>query len=139
MSVHYIPKGHHAVEPYFRVKNVHRLIDFLTTAFSAEVMMKLEVPERGFMHCEIQIGDSRLMAGQREDAMKLSMHIYVQDVDSAYARALHAGGKSIHAPMDMPYGDRSAGVEDPEGNVWWIATHIEDVSEAEILRRLRKP
>ena len=45
-------------------------------------------------------------------------------------------GKSLNAPTDHPYGDRGAGVEDPEGNVWWISTHIEDVAEDEILRRM---
>ena len=136
MSVHYIPKDHHSISPYFVVKNVHRLIDWLTSSFGAEVMVKIETPDRQVRHAEIKIGDSRIMAGQREPAMKLCTHLYLKDVDEAYARCLHTGGKSISPPTDHPYGDRGAGVEDPEGNVWWISTHVEDVSEEEIVRRM---
>lgn len=138
MSVHYIPKGHHTVAPYFIVSNVHNLIDFLTSAFDAEVLSKMEIPGRGIVHCEIKIGDSIFMAGQREQVMKLSTHLYLRDVDEAYKRAIRAGGKSLGEPTNHPYGDRGAGVEDPQGNIWWISTHIEDVSEAEIIRRMSK-
>jgi uncharacterized glyoxalase superfamily protein PhnB len=139
MSVHYIPKGHHAVAPYFVVKSVHRLIDFLTSSFRAEVLSKLQLPNGRIIHSEIKIGDSVIIAGEREPAMKLSTHLYVKDIDEAYARCLKAGGKSIHEPTNHPYGDRGAGVEDPEGNIWWISTHVEDVSEAEIIRRMSQP
>lgn len=138
MSVHYIPKGHHAIAPYFVVKSVHSLIDFLTTAFGAEVMRKLQVPDGRIAHAEIKIGDSLIMAGEREPAMKLNTHIYVKDVDATYERCLKAGGKSLSAPVNHPYGDRGAGVEDPQGNIWWIATHVEEVSDAEVLRRFGK-
>ena len=138
MSVHYIPKGHHSIAPYFVVKNVHSLIDWLTSSFGAETLVKMELPDGRIQHCEIKIGDSIIMAGQREPAMKLATHLYLKDVDAAYERCLKAGGKSLYAPVTHPYGDRGAGVEDPEGNIWWISTHVEDVSEAEIIRRMSK-
>ena len=136
MSVHYIPKNHHTVEPFFIVKSVHNLIDWLTSSFGAEVLSKLELPDGRLAHAEIKIGDSIIMAGERPIPMKLSTHIYLRDVDDAYNRCLKAGGKSINPPTTHPYGDRSAGVEDPEGNIWWIGTHVEDVSEDEIIRRM---
>jgi PhnB protein len=49
----------------------------------------------------------------------------VPDADGAYARAMRAGATSLEAPRDKPYGDRSAGVKDPFGNSWFIATYQE--------------
>jgi uncharacterized glyoxalase superfamily protein PhnB len=63
------------------------------------------------------------------------VHVYVPNVDDAYRKALAAGAKSEREPSDQFYGDRSAGVTDRAGNQWWIATHVEDVSEAEMARR----
>jgi PhnB protein len=136
MSVHYIPKDHHSIAPYFVVKSVHSLIDFLTSSFGAEVVSKMQMPDGRIAHAEIKIGDSLIMAGERPDSMKNCTHLYLKDVDAAYDRCLKAGGKSLAAPTTHPYGDRGAGVEDPEGNVWWISTHVEDVSEAEVIRRM---
>lgn len=138
MSVHYIPKGHHSIAPYFIVKNVHSLIDWLTSSFGAETLVKMEMPSGKIQHAEIKVGDSIIMAGQRDEAMKLATHLYLKDVDAAYERCLKAGGKSLYPPVTHPYGDRGAGVEDPEGNIWWISTHVEDVSEDEIIRRMSK-
>ena len=120
------------------MKSAHRLIDWLTSSFGAEVISKMEMPDGRVAHCEVKIGDSLVMIGEREPGMKLSTHLYLKDVDEAFARAVKAGGKVLNAPVDHPYGDRGAGVEDPEGNIWWISTHIEDVSEAEIIRRMSK-
>lgn len=63
------------------------------------------------------------------------LHLYVVDVDSLYEQAVNAGGKSLREPTDEFYGDRSAGVQDEWGNQWWIAIHIEDLSEEEIRER----
>jgi uncharacterized glyoxalase superfamily protein PhnB len=67
--------------------------------------------------------------------MRLNMHVYVPDTDATYRRALDAGAKTKREPKDEFYGDRTAGIEDPAGNIWWIATHMEDLSPAEIERR----
>jgi uncharacterized glyoxalase superfamily protein PhnB len=67
--------------------------------------------------------------------MQAMLYVYVDDVDATFQRALAAGGTSVQAPADHFYGDRSGGVKDPCGNVWYIATHIEDVSPAELKRR----
>ncbi len=72
-------------------------------------------------------GDMKPMPGM--------IYLYVPDVDSLYRAALAAGGKSVREPADQFYGDRTAGVEDPCGNQWYIATHIEDVSPDELIRR----
>ncbi len=75
------------------------------------------------MHAEIKIGDSIVMMGEGGEKTFLAMlHLYMEDVDAVYQRAIQAGGKSLREPTDQFYGDRSGGVEDAFGNQWWIAT-----------------
>ena len=79
----------------------------------------------GGLHAEVTIGDSKLMIGGYEsvEEMPTALHLYVPDADAVYQRALEAGATSLEEPVDQFYGDREAGVKDPTGNVWWIATH----------------
>ena len=92
------------------------------------------------MHAEVRIGDTKLMVGDTMPEFPAvqhgSLHLYVDDVDAVYQRALDAGATSMMAPIPMFYGDRTAAVIDPWGTRWSIATHIEDVSEEEMMRRL---
>ena len=78
----------------------------------------------------MRIGDSVVMLGDahgEHKPLQMMLYVYVDDVDATYQRALAAGAASVQAPADQFYGDRSGGVKDPFGNLWWIATHIEDV------------
>jgi PhnB protein len=68
-------------------------------------------------------------------AMPAMLYLYLEDVDAAYARALAAGATSIAEPKDQFYGDRSGGVQDMCGNLWWVGARIEDLSEEELMRR----
>lgn len=139
MAVKPIPDDYHAITPYLVVPGVARLIDFLTQAFGAELAHPPHKrPDGTIMHAQIRINDSRVMMGEPTGeftAMPASLYLYVEDTDAVYAQALRAGGTSIMAPADQFYGDRHGGVRDPSGNVWWIATHIEDVSPEELERR----
>ena len=81
------------------------------------------------MHVEVRIGDSMVMVGGGSEghplgrpAMPTALHVYVEDVDAVYQRALESGASSIGAPVDQEYGERGGGVKDPSGNVWYIAT-----------------
>jgi uncharacterized glyoxalase superfamily protein PhnB len=65
-----------------------------------------------------------------------TIYLYVPDTDAVYRAAVSAGGKSVREPADQFYGDRTAGVEDPCGNQWYVATHIEDVPPEEFERRV---
>ncbi len=80
----------------------------------------------------VMLGD----AGDQNPAMPAMIHLYVDDCDATYERALGAGGTSEREPTDQFYGDRSAGVRDSAGNLWWIATHVEDVPEEELAKRM---
>ncbi len=91
------------------------------------------------MHAEVKIGDSIVMMGEGADSKNFPgmLHLYMEDVDAVYQRAIQAGAKSLREPADQPYGDRSGGVEDAFGNQWWISTHVEDVSSDELERRMK--
>jgi uncharacterized glyoxalase superfamily protein PhnB len=138
MPVKPIPDGYHTITPYLMVFGVSKLLEFLKQALDAQVEYCLKNPDGSVMHATARIGDSMVMMGEAKGDWKpipASLYVYVPDVDTVYQRAVAAGGKSIMEPADMFYGDRHGGVIDPSGNTWWIATHIEDVSEAEVARR----
>jgi PhnB protein len=138
LAVTPIPEGYHTVTPYLVVQGVPTLIDFLKQAFDAQEIMRIPRPDGAIMHAEVRIGDSAVMMGEAMgefQPMPGSIHLYVNDADATYQRALQAGATSIMEPADQFYGDRSAGVVDPVGNRWWIATHQEDVPPEELARR----
>jgi uncharacterized glyoxalase superfamily protein PhnB len=137
-SVQPIPDGFHTVTPYLLVDDAAGLIPFLERAFGATLLGRYDSPDGRLMHASLQIGDSKVMMGQAAEqwpAMPAMLHLYVEDVDAVYRRAVEAGARSIREPEDQFYGDRSGGVVDPAGNQWWITTHIEDLSDEEMARR----
>jgi len=134
-----IPDGYHAVTPYLTVGDAAKLLEFMKAAFNATVPELMKDENGNVRHAEAQIGDSRLMVGQARDEWKprpATLYLYVENTDETYKRALAAGATSLMEPADQFYGDRNAGVEDAQGNWWWIATHIEDVTPEEIERRM---
>ena len=138
MPVQPIPEGYHTVTPYLTVPGVARLIDFLKQAFGAEEKERMMRPDGSVGHAEVRIGDSMVMMGEPSDKfppMPATIYLYVPDTDAAYRRAIQAGASSMMEPTNQFYGDRNAGVKDPSGNLWWIATHVEDVPPEEMRRR----
>ena len=127
MTRTYKPEGHNAVCPYLLVGDVEALLTFLSEAFDAQELSRWELADGTIKHAEVRIDDSVLMMGERpvtQAAMTGSVHIYVPDVDTTFNKALSAGATAIAEPRDLPYGDRSGGVRDPEGNYWWIGTRL---------------
>ena len=120
------PAGFGTVTPYLVGPEVPRLHAFLEQAFGAEVLTSHARPDGSIMHSEVRIGDSIVEIGQSmndADSRQSELHLYVPDADATYARAMAAGARSLSAPVDQPYGDREAGIVDPIGNHWYIATH----------------
>ena len=130
MAVKPIREGFHTVTPYLMVREAAQLIDFVKQAFAATELFR-GTGSAGGIHAEVRIGDSMVMIGGagtwNGEPMPAAIYLYMDDVDAVYKRALQAGAASLSEPADQPYGDRIAGVKDPFGNVWYIATHIEDV------------
>jgi PhnB protein len=130
------PEGMHNITPYLHPKGAPRVIDFLKRAFGAEEVFRAQDPAGTVHHARIRIGDSIIAMGEAHgpyQPMPPALHLYVPDTDAAYKRALEAGAISIDEPVDQGYGDRYAGVKDPFGNVWYIATHLREftIPEAE--------
>jgi PhnB protein len=119
-------EGFHTITPYLKAPGAAALIAFLTRAFRAEELLRVPGEGGAIRHAELRIGDSVVEVSDGSAAFPpfaSAMHLYVEDADAAYARALEAGAASLHAPVDQPYGDREAGVKDPAGNSWYLATH----------------
>ena len=139
--VHHVPEGHHTVTPYLVVPDGDALIQFMEKAFGARVVDRNYDGEGRLMHADLVVGDSHVLLGQSNEqfsATRAMIHLYVEDVDATYRRALDAGAESIREVADQFYGDRSGGVQDPSGTQWWIATHVEDVSPEEMERRIKE-
>ena len=133
------PEGFHTANPYLVVKQANEVLEFLIRAFGAEeVGERFKSPDGKIMHSAVRIGDSMVEVGDTPaEPMPANLHMYVDDVDAMYRRAMAAGGVSVREPSTTFYGDRSAGVKDPGGNSWWLACHVEDVSTEEIIRRAK--
>ena len=143
-----IPDGFHTVTPHLCIRGAADAIEFYKKAFGAEEIMRMPCPDgKSLMHAEIQIGDSRIMLADEMPGMEggpvspstakgttVSVALYVEDVDSAFKRAVDAGAKSTMPPTDMFWGDRYAKVNDPFGHDWGIATHKQDLTPDEIMK-----
>src|SRR6185436_777224 len=117
-----------SVRPYFIVKGADDLIAFLQQTFDAEVILRVPTPAGTVMHAEVRVGDSLVEmgdAGEQGQALAAPLHVYIDNVDEAYRRALAAGATSLYEPTDQPYGDREAGVVDQRGTQWFLATRLE--------------
>lgn len=127
MTNGYKPENYASVSAYLMVDGAQKLIDFLLAAFDAKVMRRYDNSDGTLMHGEVQIDDTIVMLSDRSEAypaFPVWMHVYVPDVDATYQKALAAGGESVQAPLQKDDPDRRAGVKDPTGNTWWIATQM---------------
>jgi PhnB protein len=141
-----IPDGYHSVTPYLCIDGAAKAIEFYKNAFGAKEVFRMGAPDGKVGHAELEIGGSRIMlADEYPDwdfrsprafgGSPVSIHLYVEDVDTVYNRAIAAGAKAKRPVVDQFYGDRSGSFEDPFGHVWHVATHTEDLTEEEIGRR----
>lgn len=120
-----IAPQHQQIMPYLIVKDAAQFIDFLKKIFNAEELERQMRTETLIAHAEVKVGQSTVMiadATREFKVMNAGMFIYVEDVDATYKDALKAGAKSLLEPYDPPYANRAAGIEDPFGNTWWLAT-----------------
>lgn len=138
MTAKPIPEGFHAITPYLFAEDASRLVKFISEAFGGTLIHRQERPDGSIMHAAMQVGDSMLMLADgtaQFRPMPTSIYLYVADCDAVYQTALDSGGVSIFPIMTLPSGERYGGVKDPCGNIWWIATHVEDIPPEEQERR----
>ena len=145
-----VPEGLHTVTPHLVVRNAAQAIEFYKKAFGAQERSRFEMPGGAIGHAELKIGDSVVfladeMPGpggsrspQSVGGSTCTLNIYVEDVDKLFNQAVNAGGKSLMPVEDMFWGDRYGSLSDPFGHVWSIATHKEDLSDAEIGQRAQE-
>jgi len=123
------PSGYSTVSPYLIAAGAQAVIAFLEQAFGAKPLRRYDLPDGSIMHAEVMIGDTVVMlgdAGGDWPAVQAHLHVYVDDVDATYRRALDAGGVPVQPPERKGQDpDRRGGVRDPAGNTWWIATQVE--------------
>jgi uncharacterized glyoxalase superfamily protein PhnB len=147
-SVNPIPEGMHTVTPHLVCAGAGAAIDFYKKAFGATETARMPGPGGKLMHASIRIGDSAVMLVDEmpewgslgPKALKGSpvvIHLYVADVDAFTARAVAAGAKVTMPVADMFWGDRYGQLEDPFGHRWSVATHVRDVSAADMQRAMQ--
>ncbi len=141
-----IPEGYPRVTPYLVVDGASAAIDFYTSVLGATERMRMSAPDDKVGHAELEVGDSVIMLADESSAMDarsprtvggtpVSMHVYVEDADSTFERAVEAGARAVQPVEDKFYGDRSGSFEDPFGHRWHVATHVEDVPPGEMEQR----
>lgn len=143
MPTNYLPEGYHCVIPYLHVHDAKAAIEFYKKAFDAQEVMRMPSPDGRIMHAELKIGDAHIMLADEcpERGVKgpktvggtpVTIMIYVPNVDQVVKQAVQAGAHLDREVADQFYGDRNGGVTDPFGHVWFVATHVKDVTPEEM-------
>jgi len=143
MSSKGVPAGYHSVTPAIVVRDAAAAIEFYKKAFGAEEIDRMAGPDGSIMHAEIRIGDSRIMLGEENEQWGTrsplltngnpgSLHIYVENADAAFDRAIKAGAKVRYPLEDAFWGDRYGKVTDPFGHEWGLATRVKELTRAEM-------
>jgi uncharacterized glyoxalase superfamily protein PhnB len=141
-----VPEGFHTITPHLVIKGAAKAIDFYKKAFGAVEVVRMPMPDgQTLMHAELKIGDSYLFLADEFPGMNRSpqslggsgttLHLYVEDADAVFNRAV-AAGATVQMPLtDMFWGDRYGKLADPFGHEWSVATHKEDVPPEEMSKR----
>jgi PhnB protein len=142
-----IPDGYPRLTPYLAIDGAGEAIDFYSKVLGTRERMRMPNPDGGVGHAELELGDSLIMLADASEEMgfrsprsisgtPMTLHVYVEDVDSVFERALAQGATEVRAIENQFYGDRSGQFEDPFGHRWNVATHVEDVAPDEMERRV---
>lgn len=142
----YVPAGQHAVTTNLVVRDGLAALDFYARAFGAEVLLRL-VADGVLMYSEVRLGDGVLTVSDEmpeygvtapdpQGPVPVSLTLWVPDTDEAFRHAVAAGATPVSEPADQFHGDRTATLRDPSGHRWVVATHLEDLTEAELSARI---
>jgi PhnB protein len=144
-KVQAVPAGFHTLTPHLTVRNADKALEFYKNALGAEVLGAARMPDGRIMHAALRVGDSMLMLNeempeygglspQSLNGTGVTIHIYTDNVDEAFNRAVSAGAQVKMPLMDQFWGDRYGLVQDPFGHKWSLATHVKDLSAEEMQR-----
>ncbi|WP_427924937.1 VOC family protein [Streptomyces sp. cg40] len=136
------PAGCTTVAPWVVTDDTGAFLDFVTRAFDGTELGRVATEDGSIGHGEILVGDTVVLAFDRHTdwpAMPSLLRVFVADADRTFARAVEAGGRVVTALADNAFGQRGGRIKDPFGNIWWVVSHIEDVSEDDMWQRLRDP
>ncbi len=136
MAVNPLNDNYPRVSPFLMVADINEEVEFMKNVFDALEQERIELPDGTVRHVEMRIGDSVIMLGHGPDLINdCMMYIYVENTHATYEKALKHGATPLMPPGEQYYGDINAGIRDPSGHSWWIATHFEDVGHEELNRR----
>ena len=149
MTIKPIPEGYTAVSPYLTVDDAKGAIEFYKRAFGATERGVMAAPDGKVAHAELQFGDTVVMLSDRFPQSScqtpkelggttVGLFLYVEDVDAVVQDAVDAGATVITQPADQFWGDRLGALTDPYGNVWHVATRVEELTPEEVEARGRE-
>ncbi|HJR90122.1 MAG TPA: VOC family protein [Aeromicrobium sp.] len=142
-----IPDGYPRVAPYLIVDGAAEAIEFYSSVLGASQRGdRMEMPNGKIGHAELELGDSLIMLADENPewgalgprtvgGTPVTVHVYVEDVDDVFGKAVASGATEVQPVTNQFYGDRSGGFEDPWGHRWNVATHVEDVPPEEMAER----
>ena len=144
-----VPQGFHTLTPHLIVRNAEKAIEFYQKAFGAELVGKMLTPDGKVMHAALKVGDSMLMLNDEfpewgalsplsSGGSGVTLHMYLEDVDTGFERAVSAGAAVKMPLMDQFWGDRYGIVTDPYGHQWSMATHVRDMSPADMAEAMKQ-
>ena len=136
------PAGYTSVAPWVVTPDTGALLDFVAEVFGGVELGRVQLEDGTIGHAEIRVGDTVLLAFDRQKdwpAMPSLLRVFVDDADAAIERAVAAGAVVVTASATQAFGQRGGRVRDPFGNIWWISAVVEDVAPEEGMRRLSEP
>ncbi|MGW2085604.1 VOC family protein [Streptomyces sp. NPDC001880] len=136
------PQGYTTVAPWVVTDDTGAFLDFVSQAFGGEELARVSTEEGSIGHGEIRVGDTVVLAFDRHadwPTMPSLLRVFVADADEVFSRAVAAGGQIVTSLLDDAFGQRGGRIKDPFGNIWWVVSRVEDVSEDEMWKRLQTP
>ncbi|UIX33745.1 VOC family protein [Streptomyces sp. GQFP] len=136
------PEGYTTVAPWVVTDDTGAFLDFVAQAFDGEELGRVQTDDGLIGHGEIRVGDTVVLAFDRRadwPVMPSLLRVFVADADQVFSRAVAAGSQVVTAVADDAFGQRGGRIKDPFGNIWWVVSHVEDVPEDEMWKRLQEP
>ena len=136
------PTGYTSVAPWVVTADTGAFLDFVSDVFDGEELARVSTEDGSIGHGEIRVGDTVVLAFDRRPewpAMPSLLRVFVPNADEAFAKSLAAGAEVVTELDDSAFGQRGGRIKDPFGNIWWVTSHVEDVPEDVMWRRMQDP